>query len=232
MSIRIAIAIAVVLTVAALTGEADAQSPSTDVLPQGAHYVEFDYASHMESVAEGGYKTFTAKFAEGVGRSMEIGMNIETASPVVPDQGLEIQPNLKWRFYENESTGVSASVGTVLYVPIARRAGTDTFVSVTGSVSKVILGATGTRVTAGAYALVGRDASLGARVRPLFGVAQPITRRIGFTTDWVAGANRFGFLSPAFSIALSPSTSITLGYAFGNEGRNNNQFGTAVGIAY
>lgn len=219
------------LALCAFAIPAAAQSSATDVAPAGSHYVEVDYASHMTTPDAGGFHDFCAHYLYGAGHSVQLGVNIEDVHPIVEDQGVELQPNAKWQFYANERRGVSAAVATTLYLPVMRRGGTDTFVCVSGSVSKV-LSPVGPKVSAGYYALLGRDPQYGARVRPTFNVTQPLSKKVNFSVDWVTGSNRYGFVSAGFAVQVSPSTSVTFGYAFGNEGRGNNQIGSGVGYAF
>src|SRR3954465_417570 len=106
------------ITLFALAGSAAAQSSATDVTPKGAHYVEFDYASHMAGADEGGFHDFCVHYLQGVGHSAQVGVNIEAVSPIVEDQGVELQPNAKWQFYSDEHRGLSACVATTLYLPV------------------------------------------------------------------------------------------------------------------
>ena len=93
--------------------EAVAQSSSTDVLPRGAVYVEFDLNGHIARFRDGGYQTYASRFVFGVSRNVEAGINVEFSNPVVPDQGVELQPNVKWQFHNDETHGTSASVGSL-----------------------------------------------------------------------------------------------------------------------
>src|SRR3989442_5402115 len=70
------------------------------------------------------YPTFFRSVV-GIARNVEAGVNVSfTHIDGEPAQPIEIQPNIKWQFYSNESNGTAASVGCILYAPMNHRAGT------------------------------------------------------------------------------------------------------------
>lgn len=212
---------------------ARAQSGSADVLPKGERYLEFDFNSHLEPHGEGGYQTYASRFVMGVGRGVEVGLNVEASDPVVEDQGVEFQPNIKWQFHNNESRGTTASVGAVLFVPGFRRAGTDKFGLVYADFSKQLRGRFGPSFTGGGYTVVGRAAGFGSRAGVKLGYAQPLHPKVSFNLDWWSGSNdRVGYVTPSFTFALSARSQLTAGYGVGNFGRKNNELALAYGFSF
>src|SRR6266436_4805800 len=68
-------------TLVVLNGNAAAQStlfniPSTDVVAEKKVYVEFDFVSHLESHANGGFQTYVPRVVYGVAKKVEIGANV------------------------------------------------------------------------------------------------------------------------------------------------------------
>src|SRR5882672_8629480 len=148
-------------------GTAVAQStlfnvPSTDVVAKKKVYLEFDFLSHFESHEDGGFQIYAPRAVFGIGKGVEVGLNVTAVDAFAPDQPIYISPNAKWQFYNNEGNGVAISAGGLLYTPIAHRAGADTFGFVYSVVSKKVKADYGPRLTAGGYALPGLADGLGA----------------------------------------------------------------------
>ncbi|HVS21398.1 MAG TPA: hypothetical protein VHD88_06090, partial [Pyrinomonadaceae bacterium] len=114
--------------------------PSTDVVSERSVYLEFDYTSHYASHHNGGFQSYTPRVAVGVGHNIEVGVNVVYTDGFGVNQPIEIQPNIKWRFYQNEKLRVSAVAGVMLYAPVTHRAGTNTFVMLYALISKKVAG--------------------------------------------------------------------------------------------
>jgi hypothetical protein len=205
--------------------------PSTDVVAKKDVYVEFDFLAHLESYNKGGFQTYVPRAVFGVGKKVEVGVNVaftKTSSL----QPVEIQPNIKYKFYEGEKNGVSASVGTILYAPITKRTGTDTFGFFYGNVSKQVTGKYGPRLTGGVYGLAGRSKGTGTKGGAMVGYEQPISSKVKFVTDWFSGKNRFGYVTPGLAFTTSKASALYVGYSIGNEGRKNNALFIYYGITF
>jgi hypothetical protein len=219
------------------TRAAEAQStlvtiPSTDVVSAKNVYLEFDYISHYASHHNGGFQTYEPRAAVGVGHNVEVGVNVVYTDGFGVKQPIEIQPNVKWRFYQNEKLGVSAVAGLMLYAPVTHRAGTNTFFMMYALISKKVAGKFGPRLTGGGYALPGRDDGTGAKAGTMVGYEQPLARRVSFVVDWASGRNRFGYVTPGFSIATTQHNNLYTGYSIGNHGRGNNALFAYYGITF
>lgn len=206
--------------------------PSTDVVSEKSIYLEFDFTSHFANQRDGGFKSYTPRAVVGIGHNVEVGANVIYTNGFGVAQPLEIQPNVKWRFYQNESTGIAANVGAIVYAPITHRAGTDTFVLVYTIVSKKVSGRYGPRVTGGGYALVARAEGTGSRAGAIVGYEQPLAHRVSFVADWFSGKNRFGYVTPGFSFATTQHSNLYTGYSIGNQGRRNNALFAYYGITF
>jgi len=206
--------------------------PSTDVVSERKVYLEFDYISHYASHHSGGFQTYEPRVAVGVGHNLEVGVNVVYTDGFGVNQPLEIQPGIKWRFYQNEKQRVSAVVGVMLYAPVTHRTGTNTFVMLYALVSKKLAGTYGPRVTGGGYALPGRDDGTGAKSGVMAGYEQPLARRVSFVVDWTSGRNRFGYVTPGLSFATTQRSNLYTGYSIGNQGRRNNALFAYYGITF
>jgi hypothetical protein len=206
--------------------------PSTDVVSERSVYLEFDYTSHYASHHNGGFQAYTPRVAVGVGHNVEVGVNVIYTDGFGVKQPIEIQPNIKWRFYQNEQQRVSAAVGVMLYAPVTHRAGTNTFVMLYALVSKKVAGKFGPRLTGGGYALPGRDDGTGAKSGAMAGYEQPLAPHVSFVVDWASGRNRFGYVTPGLSFATTQHSNLYTGYSIGNHGRGNNALFAYYGITF
>ena len=197
--------------------------PSTDVVESRKLYLEMDFLTNYAWQREGSFQNYIPRAVVGLGRNIEAGVNVSfTHVDGGPAQPIEIQPNVKWQFYKNEAHGTAAAAGCLLYAPISHRAGTDTFGFCYGNGSKKLSGRFGPRFTGGGYLLFGAHAENGTRAGGMAGYEQPLTKRVGIIIDWFSGANRFGYVSSAVTIATPGKSALTSGYAIANHGRGNN----------
>ena len=204
--------------------------PSTDVVPKKKVYLEFDFLSHLESHADGGFQVYAPRAVFGVGNKVEVGVNISAVDSFAPNQPVYISPNVKWQFYSNEEHGVSVAAGGLLYTPIARRAGADTYGFTYTVFSKKVRTEYGPRLTGGAYALPGLADGLGTKGGAIVGYEQPIGKKVTFVADWFSGKNAFGYVTPGVSLTLPKSSLLNIGYSIGNQGRGNNALFVYYGI--
>ena len=209
-----------------------ATTPSTDVLAERKVYFEFDFIINFASQHNGGFRAYSPRGVVGVGHHIEVGVNAVYTQGFNAPQPIEIQPNVKYQFYQNEAAGVAAAVGAVFYAPVTHRGGTDTFAMLYTIVSKKVAGKFGPRLTGGGYTLAGRDSGTGARAGAIAGYEQPFLPRTSFVMDWFSGKNRFGYVTPGLSFATSKKSVLYTGYSIGNHGRRNNALFTYYGITF
>jgi hypothetical protein len=229
-NLMLALSAFLALAVPALAQSTIFNIPSTDVVAKKRVYLEFDLISHLESHDQGGFQAYVPRAVVGLGRSVEIGVNLCFTDALAPGQPIEMQPNLKWQFYQNEERGVAASFGGIAYLPVAYRAGADSFGFIYSAVSKKIKTDYGPRLTGGAYILAGRARGNGAEGGAIAGYEQPLHRRVSFVADWLSGHNRFGYVTPGLSFSLPKNSLLNIGYSIGNQGRKNNGLFVYLGI--
>ncbi|HEX8685988.1 MAG TPA: hypothetical protein VF736_18010 [Pyrinomonadaceae bacterium] len=216
--------------------EASAQTslwtvPTAEVLEEGESYLEFDFDAKPAAYREGGFQSYGVFFVHGARRRMEVGVNAYFTKDGAGSEPLELQSNVKYRFYENEDAGVQAAAGGILYAPTGRGGG-DTLGSAYAVVSKTVPRLRGAQFTGGGYALVGQERGAGGRAGALFGYYQPLRRRLSFIADWNTGRNRFGYAAAGFGLALSKRGTLYSAYYFGNQGRGNNSLGVYYGLNF
>ena len=206
--------------------------PSTDVVSKKKVYLEFDFLSHFESHADGGFQIYAPRAVFGVGKGVEVGVNLTAPDAFAPNQPVYISPNVKWQFYANEENGVALSAGGLLYTPVAHRAGADTFGFVYAVASKKLKSDYGPRFTGGGYALPGLAAGAGQQGGVIMGYEQPLAKKVTFVTDWFSGKNAFGYVTPGVSFTLPKASLLNVGYSIGNRGPGNNALFVYYGITF
>ena len=216
--------------------EARAQSsvftvPTGEVLSEGESYLEFDFDTHPTNSASGGFQSYGIFFVHGARKNVEVGINAYFLKDGAESEAVELQSNIKWRFYQNEDAGLSAAVGAILYAP-AGRGGGDTVGSIYASATKKVSPLGDAKLTGGGYGLVGQNSDGGRRAGALLGYEQPLTRKLSFMADWVTGRNRFGYAAAGFGLTLPKDSWLSSAFYFGNEGRGNNFLGVYYGRTF
>jgi hypothetical protein len=204
--------------------------PSTDAVAPKKVYFEFDFLSHLESHDNGGFQTYVPRAVVGLGKGVEVGVNVAATSSAAPAT-VYIQPNIKWQFYANESSGVALAAGAIAYTPLRERDLNDSFGFLYANVSKKFKARYGPRLTVGGYGLTGVSAAVdkgGAMV----GYEQPLSGRASFVADWFSGRNGFGYVTPGFSFTLPKNGLLNIGYSVGNYGRKNNALFVYYGVTF
>jgi hypothetical protein len=205
--------------------------PSTDVVAKKKTYVEFDFVSHLESQDNGGFQTYVPRVVYGLGKGVEVGLNVATTHSAAPTT-VYAQPNIKWQFYANEKSGTAVTVGAIAYTPLRNRSDNDTYGFFYGNASKKVKGDYGPRVTIGGYGLAGYDFAGLDKGGAMVGYEQPVAKRASFVADWFSGKNGFGYVTPGFSFALPKNSLLNIGYSIGNTGRKNNGLFVYYGITF
>ncbi len=206
--------------------------PSTDVVAARKVYVEMDFLTNYAWQRQGSFQNYIPRTVVGVGRNVEVGVNVSYTHVSGESQPLEVQPNIKWQFYNNEGNGTAAAVGCILYAPVTHRAGTSTFGQCYSVASKQLPGRFGPRFTGGAYALLHASDDDKTKVGAIVGYEQPLAKKVSFIADWFSGENRFGYVSPGFSFVTSKKSALTTGYAIANHGRGKNALFAYYGIQF
>jgi hypothetical protein len=205
--------------------------PSTDVISEGRFLIEADFIAHFDRYDNGGFQSYGYRTVYGFKRKIEVGANFfytrnGTNSPK------EFQPNIKWQPYQSEKYGVAVSTGAQVFIPLNKSAGKRALALLYANGSKTINRTRGTRLTAGFYSVVGAKKDFGTKRGGIFGIEQPILRRVSFIADWSTGNNRFGYSTAGLNFALTKRQFLTLGYNFGNFGRANNAFSAFYGYTF
>ena len=198
-------------------------TPSTDVVASKKVYVEMDFLTNYAWQREGSFQNYIPRVVVGIPGKLEAGVNVSFTHVSGQDSPVEVQPNVKWQFYNNEKLGVAAATGCILYTPMNHRAGTDTLGQCYVVGSKRFNGNHGPRFHGGGYTLIGA-ANERTKGGAIAAYEQPLFNRFSFLVDWFSGDNRFGYVSPGISIATSKTMALTTGYAIANHGSGKNAF--------
>ena len=194
--------------------------------------IEGDFVAHFDKYEKGGFHSYGYRMVYGVRKKFETGVNFFYTRDGSKSSPKELQPNLKYKIYENEKYGFAVSTGTQLFVPLNKSAGNRPFGMIYSNASKIIKRTGETRVTAGFYQTIGAENDFGTKNGALLGIEQPIKGRLSFAADWYSGKNRFGYSAAGLSYVLSKRQFVMVGYNFGNSGRGNNAFSAFYGFTY
>ncbi len=198
-----------------------AQSAGTDTLEAGRTYYEANFWTATQSHRNGGEQIYGGRFAYGLSKKIEVGLGGSFSNPNDPEYPPEIQPSIKYKFYENEKYGVTAAGGAIAYIPVAKLAGTDGFVMIYSNVSKDVKKLNDARFTVGGYALIGRNKDFGSRKGLNLVYEQSISEKVSFSMQWVTGKNRFGYATPGLNLAVTKNSILFVGYSVGNYDYDN-----------
>lgn len=200
-------------------------APSTDVVSAKKVYLEMDFITNY-AWAQGDerFANYLPRAVVGVGTHIEVGMNVSYTHVPGGGEPLELQPNAKWQFYNNEEKGLAAAAGCMWFIPVTHRSGTDTFGQCYSTASKRFKGDYGPRFTGGAYTLIAARKDQGTRTGAIAAYEQPLSDRLALIVDWQSGNNRFGYISPALNVTVPRNGNLSAGYAIANQGRGRNWF--------
>ncbi len=206
--------------------------PSADVVSSKQVYVEMDFITDYAWKKNDSFQNYIPRVVVGVGKHVEAGVNVSFTHQAGVDHSVEVQPNLKWQFYDNEAKGLAAAVGCIWFVPVTNRVGSDTFGQCYSTFSKQLSGVYGPRFTGGAYVLVQSSGDQESKVGAIAAYQQPLSRKTGFVVDWFSGNNRFGYVNPSLYINLPRESSLSAGYAIANYGRGKNYLFAYYGMTF
>lgn len=206
--------------------------PSTDVMGEKHILIEGDFITHFDKYENGGFQTYGYRMVYGVKRKFETGINFFYTRNGNKSSPKELQPNFKYKVYQNEKHGFAVSSGAQFFVPLNRGSGNKPFGMVYSNASKIIKRTGETRVTAGFYQTVGVSKDFGTKNGAIIGFEQPIKGKLSFTADWYSGKNRFGYSSAGLIYSFVKRQFVQVGYNFGNTGRGNNALSVFYGYTY
>jgi len=187
--------------------------PTVDVLDRGKVYFEIDAGFKFNNQqALRRFSGFVPRIVVGVGRNVELGLNVlGNIQPGKDSTTLSIP--IKWRFYQNEKKGIAMVARSHFYIPVRNRTynfGTHAYVEMAKTIKK-------TRLTAGGYVASDGGFAPGAvRGGGQFGFEQTVNKYLNINADWYTGRHAAGYFTPG--IAFKPSKRVTgyFGYSIGN----------------
>jgi hypothetical protein len=197
--------------------------PTTDIMDRGKLYVELDASFKTnDQAALGRFSSFVPRFVCGVGRGVEVGLNV-TGNRQPGADSTTLVPTVKWRFYENKAKDIAIIAGTNLYIPVRNRAfkfGTYSYLALSKVVKK-------TRITVGGHVgSKGVFAAKAVRVGVQFGIEQTINGKLTIAADWLSGRHSSGYLTPGLIYKPNPRVTAYFSYSIGNHdsSRGNHYF--------
>jgi hypothetical protein len=207
--------------------------PTTDTVAKGKVYAEFDFLPQVPGTDVSRTYLYNPRVVVGAPRNIEIGVNFPTYNTRASGASATnayLQPDAKWKFYENEKAGIAIAAGGLLNMPLNNRRAQDSWALIYGLLSKKVkTGNYGPRFTAGPYGILsanqdpnnGPVSFLGPRAGVILGYEQPVYKTVSFVADWFSGKNGFGYFTPGISIVLPKSGLFNAGYSIGNDSWDN-----------
>ena len=187
--------------------------PTTDVLESGKVYVELDAAfKTVDQSALGKFSSFVPRVVVGVGRDVEVGLNV-TGNVQPGTDTTTLVPTVKWRFYRNTKSKIDLIAGTNLYIPVRRRAynlGAYSYLAGSKTIGM-------TRLSAGAFvASKNVFAANAVRGGGQFGFEQTVNDKFTIAADWVTGRHASGYFTPGVIYKPHPRVTTYWSYSIGN----------------
>jgi hypothetical protein len=238
------------LNVSAMAQSTIFNIPTTDTIAKRKVYFELDFMPQVPGTDISRIYMYNPRLVVGAPGNVEFGVNFPLANTKVSGNSTTsayIQPNIKWKFYANEKSGVALAAGALMNTPLNNRNTQDTWGLVYTSLSeKVQAGNYGPRFHVGSYGVVSanQDSSkgpvsfIGQRAGVMLGYEQPIQARISIVADWFSGKNNLGYFTPGISITLPYNGLLNAGYSIGNDSwadsnaTKNRYFFCYVGVTF
>jgi hypothetical protein len=217
-----------------LSGNVMAQStlfniPSTDTVAARKAYAEFDFMAQIPGAESARTYFYNPRLVVGAPGNIEAGLNFPAYSTRASSgsaTNVYIQPNAKWKFYNNDDAAVAAAAGGLGNLALNKRDSQDNWIMFYGLVSKKFkAGDYSPRFHIGPYGIAsanqdpskGPVSFLGPRAGVIAGYEQPVYKKLAFVADWFSGKNWFGYFTPGISIALPGNGLFNAGYSIGND---------------
>jgi hypothetical protein len=200
--------------------------PSADVLDKGKVYGELDGTVRgVDPLA-----TFTPRIVIGIGHQIEVGMNFNGLSAPELDQ-LNVSPTVKWRLWQDKTSGWSFYIGDDLFLPVRNRtynAGNYAYASFAKEWKH------GTRIGFGGYDFTRSVVANANRAGGQFTFEQQLNRRLTLAAEWYTGNTAVGYVNPGAIIKLSSKLTLYAAYQIGNAGvtTGNHQFLWEIGYNF
>lgn len=191
--------------------------PSPDVLDKGKVYFELDGTVRPVDFLS----TFTPRVVVGLGHQIEVGVNLNGLS--APGIGqLEISPTVKWRIWDQQSSGWLLYIGDDIFFPVRERtynAGNYFYACFAKEWRH------GTRIGFGGYDFTRNVVATSNRAGGQFTFEQRVSNRATLAAEWYTGNQANGYVNPGAIVKLSPKLTLYVAYQIGNAGvtRGNHQ---------
>jgi hypothetical protein len=182
--------------------------PSGDILDKGKIYAEFDFA-HLWDASAG---TYTPRLVAGVGRKIEIGINLNGITSPGLSQTAPT-PTVKWKAYDGGKNGWGFILGDDVFLPAQNRTygvGNYVYAEFTKTLKSH------TRLTFGAFDFTAKVVASGNKAGAQFGIEQPVGNRVTLAADWFTGKHSAGYFTPGAAIKLTSKLTAYTGYEIGN----------------
>lgn len=200
--------------------------PSADVLDKGKVYFELDGTVRPVDFLS----TFTPRVVVGLGHQIEVGVNLNGLSAPAIGQ-LEISPTVKWRIWDQQSSGWLLYIGDDIFFPVRERtynAGNYFYACFAKEWRH------GPRIGFGGYDFTRNVVATGNRAGGQFTFEQRVSNRLTLAAEWYTGNQAAGYVNPGAIVKLTPKLTLYAAYQMGNAGitSGNHQFLWEIGYNF
>lgn len=206
--------------------------PTTDVLERGKVYAELDAGfKPNDSEAASRFSSFVPRVVVGVGRRVEVGLNVTGNIQPGPDS-TTLVPTVKYKLYDGGDNGFVIAAGDHLFIPVRNRAydaGNYVYLEFSKTFKKY-----GTRLTAGGYDFTRNVVAASNRAGGQFGFEQPLSKSVTLAADWFTGKHAAGYFTPGVVFKVGSRTTAYASYSIGNQNasRGNHFFLLELGYNF
>ncbi len=184
------------------------------MLDSGKVYFELDIsAKPNNSAALPRFSSFVPRLVMGVGRNIELGLNV--LGNIQPGADTTtLVPAIKWKILDSKSNGWALAVGNNLFIPVRNRSynvGTFSYVMAQKLLKiKTRLGVSGYLFS---KHVVAPNASRGGFQ---FTFEHSITSRLNVNADWITGKHANGYVASGVGYKLNKKFTGVAAYSVGN----------------
>ena len=207
---------AVLVASALLPRPAAAQTTmSTELTSPGSLDLSMEFLGSTARRAFGGFEWYLTDVTFGVTPRLEIGAGWSALVPATSEEPHELIPHAKFALVNGDASRIVA--GGAWHTPVTNRRESRGYGWLYLVASHTFDRGTPVTISAGAYEIVRRDASIGDTLRGVsLGWDHTITDRWSYSIEWISGSNWYGYLSPSITFVSGPNW-FTGGYCVGND---------------
>lgn len=201
--------------------------PGATVVGKDTQYIEGGFLATPRAYDDGGARTGVLRGIWGLSDNLEVGLNFTHTWSQAPASA-ELQPNLKFRWFDDKDVGLQISSGLVGYIPLTYTDSERAF-GMGYTVARLqtnFAGAYSPAFSAGGWGLVNNNTP-GSKAGVILGLEQPLILeggkpKLSLVADWMSGDQThagFSSLNAGLIYQVNERSVLGLGYSLSNVDR-------------